>query len=840
MGFIFKMAWRDSRRNRGRLFLFISAIMVGIAALTAVRSFSINLTNDVDREAKTLLGADLLLSAQQALPDSILQRVSAQAAEQSKVVNFMSMIRFPKNGATRLTQIRAIEGNYPYYGKWKTEPEAAWRSFRNRKAALIDHTLMLQFGIQPGDSVQIGEMTFVVEGDLLSAAGRAGIASAIAPVAFIPAQWLDSTGLVQRGSRIDYQYYFQMPPQRSADELIKPLEKDLEKAAIRDDTVESRKRNVGRAFGNFGTFLNLVGFIALLLGCIGVAGAVHIYIKDKLPTVAILRCLGAKGRQAFYVYLVQVAGIGLLGAIGGAALGALIQKILPWVLRDLLPLEEVSTDFSFVAAGQGILLGLSVAVLFALLPLSGILRTSPLRTLRAAYGENENSGRGLRWAVYLLIAASVFLFTWWLIGGWLQTLYFIGGIGVAFGILFGIARLMTWGLRRFFPRRWSYTTRQGIANLFRPENQTMLLVISIGLGTMLLSTLFLIQSLLLKQLEFSGSGNQPNMVLFDIQKNDVDSVSALLKFHKMPIIQQAGVVTTRVETIDGRTKLQDEADTLKALPGWVWDREYRVTYRDTLLDTEKITQGAWSGVWTPGEPIKVSVSSDLAKAMKAEIGTKLTFNVQGTRMETEVASVREINFNRVQPAFMVLFPKGVLEQAPQFHFMVTRVESEPQSAAFQSSLVQRYPGISAIDLTQILKSVDEVLSKVSFVIRFMALFSILTGLLVLVSSIYQSKYARIRESVLLRTLGASRRQILGIYGMEYFLLGALSCLSGVGLSVFSAWALVKFVFQIPFEPQWLPLVLTFASITALTVLIGLLNTRDAVRKPPLEVLRSEV
>ena len=814
--------------------------MVGIAALTAVRSFSINLTNDVDREAKTLLGADLLLSAQQTLPDSILQRVSAQAAEQSKVVNFMSMIRFPKNGATRLTQIRAIEGNYPYYGKWKTEPEAAWRSFRNRKAALIDHTLMLQFGIQPGDSVQIGEMTFVVEGDLLSAAGRAGIASAIAPVAFIPAQWLDSTGLVQRGSRIDYQYYFQMPPQRSADELIKPLEKDFEKAAIRDDTVESRKRNVGRAFGNFGTFLNLVGFIALLLGCIGVAGAVHIYIKDKLPTVAILRCLGAKGRQAFYVYLVQVAGIGLLGAIGGAALGALIQKILPWVLRDLLPLEEVSTDFSFIAAGQGILLGLSVAVLFALLPLSGILRTSPLRTLRAAYGENENSGRGLRWAVYLLIAASVFLFTWWLIGGWLQTLYFIGGIGVAFGILFGIARLMTWGLRRFFPRRWSYTTRQGIANLFRPENQTMLLVISIGLGTMLLSTLFLIQSLLLKQLEFSGSGNQPNMVLFDIQKNDVDSVSALLKFHKMPIIQQAGVVTTRVETIDGRTKLQDEADTLKALPGWVWDREYRVTYRDTLLDTEKITQGAWSGVWTPGEPIKVSVSSDLAKAMKAEIGTKLTFNVQGTRMETEVASVREINFNRVQPAFMVLFPKGVLEQAPQFHFMVTRVESEPQSAAFQSSLVQRYPGISAIDLTQILKSVDEVLSKVSFVIRFMALFSILTGLLVLVSSIYQSKYARIRESVLLRTLGASRRQILGIYGMEYFLLGALSCLSGVGLSVFSAWALVKFVFQIPFEPQWLPLVLTFASITALTVLIGLLNTRDAVRKPPLEVLRSEV
>lgn len=861
MSFILKMAWRDSRRNRARLFLFISAITVGIAALTAVRSFSVNLTADIDREAKTLLGADLLLDANQPAPDSILWKFKTPGTESSQVTNFMSMVRFPKNGGTRLSQIRALEGNYPYYGKWKTSPENAWQTFRAGKKALVEHALMLQFGIQPGDSIQVGNVTFVVEGDLLSSPGRAGIASSIAPVVFIPAAWLDSTGLIQRGSRVDYQYFYKMADGTDVDKFVQPLEKQLEQANVGWDTVAERKRNVSRAFGNFGTFLNLVGFIALLLGCIGVAGAVHIYIKDKLPTVAILRCLGASGRKAFYVYLVQVAGIGLLGALAGAIAGSLIQKILPWLVRDLLPIENVSTEFSWMSVAQGMALGLSVAVLFALLPLSGILKTSPLRTLRASFGEQEDDNRLLRWGVYSFILLAIFGFTWWLIKDWKETLWFMGGIAAAFLILWGIAKLLTFLLRKFFPKKWSYVLRQGIANLFRPENQTVLLVVTIGLGTMLLSTLFLIQNLLLKQVEFSGSGNQPNMILFDIQTADKDQVASLVRSHGMPLMQQVAVVTTRVETIDGVTKAQyevlhpdpdsvqkvenrrdgpppqGEADRIR---NWVWDREYRVTFRDTLIDTEEIIDGEWVGVHQPGQPIKISISDGLQQGMKAKIGTKVVFNVQGARLECEVGSIRKVDFNRVQTNFLVVFPTGVLERAPQFHVVVSRVESAQQSAQFQSELVRRFPGVSAIDLTQILKSVDEVLGKVSFVIRFMALFSILTGLLVLISSIYQGKFARIRESVLLRTLGASRRQILAINALEYFLLGALACLAGIGLSVAGAWALAKFAFKIPFEANWMPLVLTFGVITVITVIIGLFNSREVVSKPPLEVLRQEV
>lgn len=843
MSFILKMAWRDSRRNRARLLLFISAIVAGIAALTAVRSFSVNLTNDIDREAKSLLGADLLIEGNQPLPDSLFNRVMATpGAESARVFNLLSMAYFPKTQGTRLTNVRASDPGYPFFGTWKSEPEKAYQSYQEGggKKALVEHGLLLQFGVGLGDSIQIGTESFEITGDLLSRPGRAGIGSAIAPVAFIPIQWLDSTGLVQKGSRVWYQYYFKIPQTRDLDSLVSRLDKPLEKANMDWETVESNKRQIGRAFGNFSTFLNLVGFVALLLGCIGVAGAVHIYIKDKLPTVAILRCLGASGRKAFYVYLVQVAGIGLFGAVLGATLGSLIQKLLPWVAKDLLPIADVSTDFSATSALQGILLGVSVALLFALLPLSGILKTSPLRTLRASFGEQESSNRWLRLSIYALIGASLFGFTWWLIRNLKETLIFMGGIAGAFLLLFGVAKLLMVLLRRFFPKNWSYVWRQGIANLFRPENQTVLLVVTIGLGTMLLSTLFLIQNLLLRQVEFSGSGNQPNMILFDIQTDQKDSVAAMVQAYGMPLLQQVPIVTTRVETIDGKTKMQADADTTEDRRNWVYDREFRVTFRDTLIDTEKIVEGTWTGVHKPGEPIKISISDNVQRGMRAKIGTKVVFNVQGTRLETEVGSVRDVDFNRVQTNFLIVFPKGVLEAAPQFHVVVSRVNSAEQSAAFQSALVRRFPTVSAIDLTQILKSVDEVLSKVSFVIRFMALFSILTGLLVLLSSIYQGKFARVRESVLLRTLGASRKVILRIIALEYLLLGALACLAGVGLSVVGAWALAYFSFKIPFEPDWLPLLATFFIITVITVIIGLANSREVVRKPPLEVLRQEL
>ncbi len=838
------MAWRDSRRNRGRLILFISSIILGIAALVAINSFSENLQADINNEAKSLLGCDLLVQGNQSAPDSIKMLLdSLEAINRAESVNLFSMAYFPKNGGTRLSMIKALEGDYPFYGNLATEPKEASRSFRNGKKALIEKTLMYQFGLEPGDSVQVGKVTFEIEGYISSAPGRAGFAGSIAPLIYIPMKWLEATDLVQLGSRLFYQYYFQFADgvdvETLADERLRPRLR--EGTSLGYDTVEERKEELSEAFNDLTTFLNLVGFIALLLGCIGVASSVHIYIKDKLSTIAVLRCLGAKGKQAFWIYLIQVIALGLIGGLLGALLGSTIQVFLPLVVADFLPVQDVSNEISFASIFGGIVTGLGITILFALLPLLAIRRISPLRTLRASYEEDTQEGDPLRYLVYALIFLFVFGFTYFQTGE-IESFVFPLGVGVAFLILWGMAKLLTILVKKFFPRNWSYIWRQSIANLYRPNNQTVILIVTVGLGAALISTLFFTQDLLLKQVAMTGAGDQPNMIVFDIQTPQKEAVAELTESYDLPLLQQVPIVTMRVDEVEGVNQAERYRDTTsnEKVSRWIYRREFRCTYRDTLIDTEEIIEGEWKGEVGEDGIVYVSLGEDIVDNFNAEIGTKITFNVQGALIETVVGSIRKVDFSRLQTNFFILFPKGVLEEAPQFHVIISKVSSEKQSALYQQDLVKEFPNISVIDLTMILKSVEEVLNKVSFVIRFMALFSILTGLLVLISSVVLSKFQRIQESVLLRTLGANRRQILWINALEYFLLGSLATITGIGISVIGTFLLATLQFEIPFVVNWWPALMVFVAITGLTVLIGMFNTRDVVRKAPLEVLRKEV
>jgi len=839
ISWLLKMAWRDSRRNQGRLLLFISSIILGIGALVAINSFSENLQADINREAKTLLGADLKLEVNRPMTDSLKTALTLIDGERAQTTDFVSMILFPKNGGTRLAQISALEGNYPFYGNFNTEPLGAVEEIRDAQKALVDRTLLLQFDVQTGDSIQVGNLTFEIVGALKSVPGRSGIASSVAPAIFIGQKYLNQTGLIQPGSRIEYQYYFKIVENQEVEVLVDSLKNTFQSSGVRWTTVERRKESIGRAFSNMATFLNLVGFIALLLGCIGVASAVHIYVKDKLSVVAVLRCMGTSGRQAFLIFLLQIALLGFLGAVLGAILGSGLQVLLPKVLSDFLPVQNVSANISWTSIFSGMFTGLSIALLFAVLPLLAIRKTSPLRTLNASYEQDTNERDWLRWLVYAAIFVFVAGFTFWQTGQKVVAIVFPIAIVIAFLLLTGVAKLLMILVRKFFPVGWSYIWRQGIANLYRPQNQTLILVVSIGLGSALISTLFFVQGLLLNQVEFTGQGDQPNMILFNIQPDQQDAVADLTKEFTMPILQEVPIVTIRLAEIDGKTKMEMKEDTTRSPRNWVFNREYRVTYRDTLIESEEVIEGEWNGEKAEDGKIYVSVSENMLEDMDVEIGSKLTFNVQGAMIETVVGSARKIDWGRLQTNFFVVFPKGVLERAPQFNVIVSRTANIEQSAKFQQKLIQNFPNVSVVDLSAVLKSVEDVLGKVSFVIRFMALFSILTGLLVLISSVVLSKYQRIKESVLLRTIGAQSRQILFINLLEYFMLGALATLTGIGLSFVGSWLLAKYSFDIPFKPDWLPPFIVFFTITGLTVLIGLLNSREVLNKPPLEVLRGQ-
>ncbi len=836
---LLKMAWRDSRRGRSRLFLFISSIILGIAALVAINSFNYNLKNDIENQAQSLLGADLSIEGNHHMPDSLNELLDEVMEENSTEVSFSSMVLFPKNGGTRLSRIRAMEGSYPYYGKFNTAPEGIWQTFQNGRQAIIDKTLAIQYDIQPGDSVRVGDIGFEVIGQMNTSTGQAGFASAVAPSVYIPKKYLPQTNLIQMGSRVDYLFYYKIKDKEKLEPFIEAEKEKFDAARFFLTTVERRKRSLGKAFGNMNIFLNMVGFIALLLGCIGVAGSVHVYIKDKLNTVAILRCLGVSGRQAFLIYLFQILTMGLLGAFLGVVLGSGIQVLLPMVLQDFLPIENVSRDIAWEYVFQGMFIGVSIAVLFALLPLLDIRRTSPLRTLRSTI-ENLPADP-LRWLVYGLIGLFVFGFAWLLTRTFIEAFVFSLAIGFAFLLLTALAKLVMFLVKRFFPTGQSYTVRQAVANLYRPNNQTLVLIVTIGLGTTLISMLFFTQDILLNQVELSSIGSQPNMILFDIQPSQKEGVADLAEEFEMPVIQQVPIVTMRLESINGENKKTYLADTVRDASRWVFDREYRVTYRDTLIDTEEIIKGEWHGDLTdPDNRIPISLSDRILDDLQVDLGDEMTFNVQGIPLTTYVSSIRKVDFRRVQTNFFVVFPTGVLEKAPQFHVLVTRTPSEEESAKFQQSLVTDFPNVSAIDLTLILKTAEDLLNKVSFVIQFMALFSILTGLLVLISSVVISKFQRIKESVLLRTLGASKNQIRRIAFMEYLILGSLATLTGIILALIGSYLLAVWQFELIFIPSFWPSFIVFISITILTILIGLFNLRDILNKPPLEVLRTEV
>ena len=829
------MAFRDFRKNISKLLLFISSIVIGIAALVAISSFGNNLRKDIDRQAKELLGADLSLENNQPLGEQALDSLAVNQADE---VNFASMVSFPATGDSRLTQVRALEGDFPFYGRLETLPSDAEQTFRSSgRKALVEKSLMALFDAAVGDSIKVGEVMFVIEGELQKVPGQTGIAASVAPAVFIPMEYVEETGLIQFGSRIRYERFYQFEENTNVEEIIAPYKDAWEEAKIDADTVEDRKRSTGRSFNNLSNFLSLVAFIALLLGCVGVASAVNVFVKEKLTSVAILRCLGVSSFDALMIYLSQIIIMGLAGSILGAALGSLLQLVLPVVFGEFLPVD-VNVQVSWNAVFFGIVTGLFISVLFALLPLLKIRKVSPMNTLRPETEGTKISKDPLRGAVILGIVLFILGFSYYLLGRWDMSLGFAGFVLFAFGTLWLMATGIMWAIKKFLPISLQYPIRQSLSNLYRPNNQTISLIATIGLGTAMISTLFFVQNQLLEEAQFAEEGEQPNMLLFDIQSAQVDQVRDKILDKGIPVLQQVPIVTMGLLEINGLDKSDNEQlDEESRRSRSLYNREFRVTYRDTLIDSERLVSGKLRRIENPGDSIFVSFDKNYAERTGVDLGDQVIFNVQGRPLTTYVGSFRDISFRQLSTNFLVLFPEKVLNNAPQFHVIITKTEDDRQAAALQSEMVREFPNISIVNLAMVVETLENLLGKISFVIQFMAMFSILTGILVLISSLIISKYQRLRDSILLRTLGASSRTVSLINTFEYFFLGSLASLSGIILSMLATFLLSSYLFELPFRWAWTEALLVYAIITAVTVMLGWLNGRSIINRAPMEILR---
>ena len=851
VGVILTLAWRESRTARRRLLLYMSSIFLGVAALVAIDSFAENVTTSVREQSRSLLGGDLSLTSRAPLPvgvtallDTLTARDGLRTAD---ITTFASMAVVPRTTLTRLVQVRAISEGYPFYGEIATEPAGRLASVHQGRQVIVDPSVLVSLDARVGDTLTLGNARFTIAGTVTSTPGETGITSAISPRVFVSDRWIPETGLLVFGSRAEYETLLRLPQAMTAAQQVRFISRyrgrlapDTAQPRIRARTVAENEFNLTDAIDDLRRFLGIVGLVALLLGGLGVASGVHAFVTRKIDTVAILRCVGATSNQVLAIYVLQAAAMGLVGAAAGALLGVGIQLALPGVMAELLPVDvRVRVAPMPILTGLGV--GLWVALVFALRPLVALRSVSPLQALRRE--SDATVMRTTRWAPGPLlitgaIVGSIVAIATSRSDTLLEGVMLAGGVGVAVAVLWGSAVLLVAQARRITRPGWSYTLRQGIANLYRPGNQTRVVALALGFGVFLMSTLYQVQENLLRTLSVRLEASRANVVFFDVQQDQRDAVDSIIRAGGHELVQQAPIVPMRIAAINGREVPALAADTgEQRRAGWALRREYRSTYRAEPQPSEKITAGRWFGAPDGDAVHEASFEQDLADELKVTLGDTVTWNVQGVRVQTVITSLREVNWARFETNFFVVTEPAALERAPQQFVLLAHAATPQAIALLQRDVVRAHPSVSSIDLTLVQQTVGNVLGKVVVAIRFLAILSLALGIPVLFSAVSATRRDRLREGVLLKTLGATRRQVMRIMLTEYALLGVLGSLTGVLLSVGAAWALSRFVFKTAFVPAVMPAVLISAGMTLLAVAIGGMTGRDVFRSTPMAALR---
>ena len=843
---ILSLAWKESRTARRRLLLYMSAISLGVAALVAIDSFASNTQRSVREQARALLGGDVSISSRQPFSPRVvaaLDSMRARGVDFADVTTFGSMALADRTGRTRLAQVRAVTPGYPFYGRILTAPSDAWSRLQSGRVALVDPSLLVSLNAQVGDTLSLGNSRFVIIGTLVSVPGDVSVASAIGPRIYIPARFVAETDLLQFGSRSDRETLVKLPPTLSPGQFTGRLRPALDSAGVRMRTVAQTEFNLTQAIDQLRDFLSVIGLVALLLGGVGVASGVNAFVMRKIDTVAILRCLGATSRQVLAIYILQAVVMGLVGAAVGALLGVVVQLALPHVLAEFLPVDvHVSPDATAIVTG--LLVGVWVALVFALRPLVALRNVSPLQTLR-----RESDAAALRGArvdplrilVALLVVLSVAALGIARAERPLQGLGFALGIGAAVALLYGAAALLSAAARHVVRPSWPFVLRQGVASLYRPGNQTRSVVLALGFGVFLMSTVYQVQRNILRTVDVKLEASRANVVFFDVQGDQGEPLDSLIRAEGWTVVQRTPMVPMRIASINGVPASKIVGDTTKGQrrrEGWAMRREFRSTYRDTIAPSEKVTAGHFhtGGTRSPALPaisVDVAVAHDLALAL----GDTIVWNVQSVLVPTRVTSFREVNWTRFEPNFFVVFESRALQDAPHQYVVLADVRGDDAVARLQRDVVTRFPNVASLDLTLIQQTVGRVLGKVTSAVRFMAGLSLALAIPVLFSAVSATRRERLREGVLLKVLGATKRQVGRIMLAEYLLLGVLGSLAGVVLSVGAAWALTHYVFDQPFTPALAPAFVVALVMIAIAVSIGMLTSRDVFRETPMAALR---
>ncbi|MCR9142840.1 MAG: FtsX-like permease family protein [bacterium] len=870
---LFKLAYAETRRSQGKLLFCVFSIAVGVASLTAVRTAIISLESSIAAQSKTLMGADLMFRSNSPVNEGVandltvrLRELGARAASVTELNSMLVKSDVAGESAggpaeienderdagpgleTRMVQIRAVSGGFPFYGAIETDPPNQWSALAGEDPVLIvDESLLSTLNLKNGDRVTLGSQAFEIRAIFLKKPGRPTSGFSFAPAVYIHQKYLAATGLIQYGSRVRYHALFELPAG------MDPMAfKSEHFAAAIDEGVtiqtyhESAER-MQRFLFRLSHFLTMVGLITLLLGGLGIGSAMFVFIKAKLDHAAILRSMGARPGQVFLIYFVLAAMLGIVGSLLGVVPGSILPiaaakaATASGVGAELLPVE-LDIRFSWIACLQGAAAGIIATALFTLYPVYRIRRVSPLRVLRRM---DEAETSEFRWRDLLVLAGgmlAIFLFVLLLTVTQTNSLTvafaFTGSIAAALVLLALASRLVVIITRKIIPRIGNYHLKQGVANLYRPGNQTASVITAVGIGVLLIASVFILEASIQSEIAIEDRDDLPNLFVINVQADEIDGVLERVREAEAEKITSVPMISARIQKINEVPVDRKNVEQNAVQRTWndrVRTREYFISYRDAPSEFETVTAGKF---WE-GRPARqeISVDEDWAGRMNVELGDRMTLTVEGRPIQGVITSFRQIEWQALRPNAMVLLSPGKIDAVPPMYATSFRIEDAAERTRFQSRLVRSYPNASVIDVTEAASNVRLILGQVSAVISFLAAITMLNGVIILGGAIAAGRFARLKESMLLKVLGANRSDLRRILISEYAILAALGCLCGWALAESINRPMLAQFFEAPTVVPYATLFAIVAGIVVLNVAIGLFISRDVANTKPLAVLR---
>jgi putative ABC transport system permease protein len=844
-GFYLRTLLRESRGSRGRLTFFIVCLAVGVAAVVAVAGLSASLDDGIRQEARQLLAADLAIEGNQPLPAATLRAIAAiPGARRTDVRETVTVAAAPgrdgRPGPSQLVELKVVDGFYPFYGKLDLQPRRPLQDLLTPGTTVVASELLSRLSLKVGDTLRIGGEPFRIAGVVLSEPDRISISLTLGPRVFLSGQGFSGTPLGRRGSRIDYRTLVKLPEGISAAglgataERLKKLLPQTER--FRVETYREAQPALRRNLANVERFLGLVALLSLFIGGIGVAQSVRSWLAGRLDAIAVLKCLGLRPREIFPLYLGQTALLGLVGSLVGILAGAAIQLVLPSLFPDLIPAELIR-PWQPAALLRGLALGVGVALLFSLPPLSAVLRVPPARVLRRD-AEPLPSHRWTAGATLLVLALGVWGMASLQSGSARLGIQFTGGMALVTAALAGAAFLASWAVRRL-PRDASWTRtwlRHGLAALARPGTATSGAIVALGLGVLVVLAMSLVEGRLASQLAAEFPENAPSGFLIDIQPQQWPGVERLLQRAGVRRVDSVPVVMARIAAIDGvRSEDLIERSGERGGRRWALTREQRLTYMKDLPADNKVIAGA---LWSDPNHAEVSVEQEFADDIGVRPGSMLRFNVQGVPLELKVTSLRTVDWGTFGINFFLVVEPGVLEQAPQQRLATVHLPRSGEQR-LQDLLAAEYPNVTLLRIREILEKILNVLRRISLGIRFLGGFTVVAGIAILAGAISAGSVRRGREVALLKTLGMTRRGVAAAFAVEYALVGLVAGVIGAIGGTVLAWGVVTRGFEIPWRFSSLSLTVALVSSVALAVLAGLAASLRALERRPIEVLRAE-